>query len=154
MPRRDFESWLCLMHEVGLLRVPPPVVFGRADADVTLSEGGAVVTRGAGEDSWRAAASTAVMRSEHHFAQFTVLSSGGNLYWAHPMLGVIRPGYAVEGGCTAFSMTSHCFCGTVQTVGNAALAVTSPATPSTGRGGRAQGRATASACCSTSTRAA
>ena len=39
MVRRDQESWLGLMHEVGLLQVP--LVFGRAHADVTLSEDGA-----------------------------------------------------------------------------------------------------------------
>ena len=39
----ELESWLGLMHEVALLRVPP--VFGRAHGDVTLSEGGAVATK-------------------------------------------------------------------------------------------------------------
>ena len=40
MPRRECESWLGVMHEVWVLQLP--LVFGRAHADVTLSEGGAV----------------------------------------------------------------------------------------------------------------
>ena len=31
VPRRELKSWVCLMHEVELLRLP--VVFGRAHAD-------------------------------------------------------------------------------------------------------------------------
>ena len=44
-PRRGLESWLGLMHEVGALRLP--LAFGRAHAEITLSENGAVATRGA-----------------------------------------------------------------------------------------------------------
>ena len=92
------------MHEVELLRLP--VVFGRAhaaaaelnwheaDADATLSEGGAVVTKAAEEDDFRCAASKVVMRSGRHFAQFTVMSGSMVLF------GVIRPGNDVEGGRT------------------------------------------------------
>ena len=40
--RRELESWLSLMHEVEVLRLP--LVFGRAHANVTLSEGGALPT--------------------------------------------------------------------------------------------------------------
>ena len=72
--RRDLESWLCLMHEVELLRVP--LGFGRAHVDVTLSAGEAVATRGAGV-GWRTAASKVVMRSGRHFAQFTLLEATG-----------------------------------------------------------------------------
>ena len=71
MPRRTFASWLCLMHEVELLRVP--VAFGRAHAFITLSDGGAVATGTGDAASWRAAASKVVMRSGRHFAQFTVM---------------------------------------------------------------------------------
>ena len=70
VPRRGLESWLGLMHEVGVLRLP--LAFGRAHADFTLSENGAVATRG-GYD-YRAAASKAVMRSGRHFAQFTLVN--------------------------------------------------------------------------------
>ena len=45
VPRRGVESWLGLMHEVGVLRLP--LAFGRAHADITLSENGAVATMGA-----------------------------------------------------------------------------------------------------------
>ena len=45
VPRLELESLLCLVREVGLLR--GPVAFGRAQADMTLSEGGAVATRAA-----------------------------------------------------------------------------------------------------------
>ena len=42
--RRGLESWLGLMHEVEVLRLP--LVFGRAHGTITLSEnGGAVKTR-------------------------------------------------------------------------------------------------------------
>ena len=69
--RGERVSWLGLMHAVVLLRVP--LVFGRSHADVTLSEGGAVATKGVYGGSWRAAASKVVMRSGRHFAQFTVV---------------------------------------------------------------------------------
>ena len=46
VPRLELESWLGLMREVELLRLP--LAFGRAHADLTLSEGGAVATRRAG----------------------------------------------------------------------------------------------------------
>ena len=42
VPRRGLESWLGLMHEVGVLRLP--LAFGRAHASITLSENGAVAT--------------------------------------------------------------------------------------------------------------
>ena len=61
MPRRDFGSLLGLMHEVELFRVP--LMFGRAHADLTLSEGGSVATTETGVvgGGWRTAASKAVM---------------------------------------------------------------------------------------------
>ena len=96
VPRCDFESWLGLMHEVGVLRLP--LAFGRAHADITLSESGAVATKSGDDDSYRTAASNAVMRSGRHFAQFTLVE-GVDLYF-----GVIRPGWDVEGGEDA-----HCF---------------------------------------------
>ena len=38
VPRRELESWVCLMHEVELLRLP--LLFGRAHGSLTLSEAG------------------------------------------------------------------------------------------------------------------
>ena len=55
VPRRELQSWLGLMHEVELLRVP--LAFGRAHAAVTQSENGAAATMGV-HGGWRAAAST------------------------------------------------------------------------------------------------
>ena len=139
VPRRALESWLCLMHEVELLRLP--LVFGRAHGDLTLFEGGAVATKNAG-GSWRTAASTVVMRSGRHFAQLTVLE-GKFLFF-----GVIRPGWDVKGRprnmwtATASTCTAR--------IGGAE----SPAA-TIGRECRPRrSRATGSACCSTSTRAA
>ena len=100
VPRRELESWLCLMHEVGVLRLP--LAFGRAHADVTLSEGVAVATKTVQDLIPRAAASEAVMRSGRHFAQFTVLE--GSMYF-----GVIRPSWDVEGGANAEGAGGHCF---------------------------------------------
>ena len=99
--RRDLESWLCLMHEVELLRVP--LGFGRAHVDVTLSAGEAVATRGAGV-GWRTAASKVVMRSGRHFAQFTLLEGDGDR-----VFGVIRPGWDVEGAEGACDVDGHSF---------------------------------------------
>ena len=90
-PRRGVESWLCLMHEVGALRLP--LAFGRAHASITLSENGALATKTGG--SWRTAASTAVMRSGRHYAKFTVV------YCPYVYVGVIRPGWDVRGGLNA-----------------------------------------------------
>ena len=110
MPRRELESWLCLMHEVGVLRLP--LAFGRAHADVTLSEGVAVATKSVHDGYYRTAASMAMMWSRRHFAQFTVLEGEKNV------LGVIRPGWDVDAGgdaymygglLDAFSVEGHCF---------------------------------------------
>ena len=101
MPRRGLESWLGLMHEVGLLRLP--LVFGRAHGAITLSENGAVATMGAQDGLFRSAASTVVMWSGRHFAQFTVME-GIDL-----MFGVIRSGWDVEGGDNALRVDGHCF---------------------------------------------
>jgi hypothetical protein len=105
------ESWLRLMHEVGLLRLP--LAFGRAHGGVTLSENGAVATKIVGGYAWRAtqsggsydsraAASKAAMRSGRHFAQFTVVSGTAMLF------GVIRPGWDVEGEAEAYNVDGHC----------------------------------------------
>jgi len=103
-PRRGVESWLGLMHEVGVLRLP--LAFGRAHADITLSENGAVATMGAQDRiDARAAASKVVMRSGRHFAQFTVVEGG-------MFFGVIRPGWDVEGEELAPDVDGHCFYGT------------------------------------------
>jgi len=100
---RTVESWLGLMHEVGVLRLP--LAFGRAHGDVTLSENGALATRTAGGDyPDRAVASNAVMLSGRHFAQFTVVVDALGI-----MFGVIRPGFDVEGGADAFIVDGHCF---------------------------------------------
>ena len=101
MPRRGDESWLCLMDEVEVLGVP--LSFGRAHADVTLSEDGNLATKSVYTGGYRTAASTAVMRSGRHFAQFTVVQGD------HTMFGVIRPGWDVEGGVNAFGVDGHCF---------------------------------------------
>ena len=103
VPRRELENWLGLMHEVELLRLP--LAFGRAHADLTLSEGGAVVTKGMGlvTAGWRAAASKAVMRSGCHFVWFTVVG-GFNM-----VFGVIRPGWDVEGADEVSTADGHCF---------------------------------------------
>ena len=88
------------MHAVEVLQVP--LVFGRGHAFVTLTENGAVATRNHG-GAYRSAASTVVMRSGHHFAQFTVLRG------VDMMFGVIRPGWDVEGGDNAHRENGHCF---------------------------------------------
>ena len=64
VPRCDLASWLGLMHEVEVLRLP--LAFGRAHADVTLSENGAMATRNVSGGSYRTAASTVVMLSVIH----------------------------------------------------------------------------------------
>ena len=100
-PRRELESWLGLMREVELLRLP--LVFGRAHASLTLIEGGAVATKDV-DGSWWCAASTVVMRSGRHFAQFTVESDD-----AFKSFGVIRAGWDVELGTGAYIVDGHCF---------------------------------------------
>ena len=103
VPRRGSESWLGLMHDVEVLRLP--LVFGRAHASITLSEGRSLATVAGGgpahvaagqgyvphdPTSWppcRAAASTAVMRAGRHRAQFT-LERGEDMFF-----GVIRSGW-------------------------------------------------------------
>jgi len=102
--RRGLESWLGLMHEVEVLRLP--LAFGRSHGNITLSENGAVATMSVDDWMTRAAASTAVMRSGRHFAQFTVVS-GDDM-----MFGVVRPGWDVEGGVNALDVDGHCFYGT------------------------------------------
>jgi hypothetical protein len=84
VPRRGRERWLGLIWEVESLR--RGVVFGRSHEEITLSEGAAVATKGVGDYRTRAAASKAVMRAGHHYAQFTVV--GGKM-----LFGVIRPGW-------------------------------------------------------------
>ena len=86
------------MHEVGLLRLP--LAFGRAHADFALTEDGAVATKSVDGTTDRAAASTVVMRSGRHFAQFTVEVGRFMLF------GVIRPGWDVAGG-----RAGRCICG-------------------------------------------
>jgi hypothetical protein len=86
VPRRGRESWLGLMWEVVVLR-RRGAVFGRShESLITLSEGESVATKGVGDYRTRAAASKAVMRAGHHYAQFTVV--GGKM-----LFGVIRPGW-------------------------------------------------------------
>ena len=101
MPRLGLESWLCLMHEVGVLR--QPLAFGRAHASITLSENGAVATFGAQDYLDRVAATKAVMQSGRHFVQFTVVS-GDDM-----MFGVVRPGWDVEEEALAYDPDGHCF---------------------------------------------
>ena len=110
VPRLKHQSWLCLMQEVELLRVP--LLFGRAHAIFKLSEGGAVATKNVGDSTMRTAASKVVMRSGRHFVRFTVIQ-GDNMSF-----GVIRPGWDVDAGgdaymygglLDAFSVEGHCF---------------------------------------------
>ena len=102
VPRRELESWLGLMHEVAMLRLP--LAFGRAHAEVPLSEGGALATRDGDDGNSQATASTVVMRSGRHFAQFTVECDDSSMFF-----GVIRPGWDVEGGADAEDADGHCF---------------------------------------------
>ena len=108
VPRRGRESWLGLMWEVEVLR--RGAVFGRSHAEMTLSEGGALATIG-GTNTFRTAASKAVMRAGRHYAQFTVVSG------TYMMFGVIRPGWDVEGAQDAQRVDGHCFYYTYYRVG-------------------------------------
>ena len=116
VPRLKHQSWLCLMQEVELLRVP--LAFDRAHADVTLSEGGAVATKNVADGRSRAAASKAVMRSGRHFARFTVVEGEFVMFGPGPspllFFGVLRPGWDVEGGDWTHNVDGHCFCGTLR----------------------------------------
>ena len=101
VPRCELESWLRLVQEVAVLRLP--LLFSRTHADITLSEGGAVATRGGGGNWYRAAASKVAIRSGCHFAHVTAVEGVGLSF------GVIRPGYDVEGGANAQHVDGHCF---------------------------------------------
>ena len=105
--RLDVESWLCLMHEVEVLRVP--LLFGRAHADITLSEDGVLATKSAEDydNTRRTTASKVVMRLGCHFVQFTVLAG------SYVFFGVIRPGWDVEEGVNAFDVDGHSFYSTL-----------------------------------------
>jgi hypothetical protein len=104
VPRRGRESWLGLMWEVESLR-RGGAVFGRSHEDITLSEGGSVVTKtnGAANVQLCAAASKVVMRAGRHYAQFTVVS-GDSMFF-----GVIQPGWDVKGENHAPYVDGHCF---------------------------------------------
>jgi hypothetical protein len=138
VPRRGQESWLGLMWEVQSLR-RGAAVLGRSHEHITLFEGGSRATKASGIFEYRAAASKAVMRAGRHYVQFAVVS-GPHRSVCDIMLGVT----AVEGGDDAYRVDGHCF---YNTWGGSCF-------PGTGRACRAQRRATASACSSTSTRAA
>ena len=103
VPRRELESWLSLMHEVELLRLP--LAFGRAHTDITLSEDRVLATSSVHGGGFRVAASMVVVRSGRHFAQFTVRQD----YMA---FGVIRPGWDVHGVQRADDEDGHCFLNT------------------------------------------
>ena len=106
VPRRERESWLGLMHEVEVLRLP--LAFARVHPSFALSENGAVATMtGVGSAAFRwldakagdqvgglTAARTVVMRAGRHYAEFTV-KSGDTMRF-----GVIQPWENVEGGET------------------------------------------------------
>ena len=141
VPRRELESWLCLMHEVGLLRVP--LLFGRAYGSITLSEGGAVATKNA-VSTVRTAASMVVMRSGRHFVQIMVIESQTS-----PM----RSYYMMFGWWSGQAGVWKQGRGRIMRTATASWRRTSGAAASaphtTGRGCRARrSRATASACCS------
>ena len=101
VPRRSLESWLGLMHEVAVLRLP--LVFGRAHGSFMLTESRAVATRSVNDGYYRTAASKVVMRSGRHFAQFTLLGD------SYMRCGVIQPGWDGEEGEAASSAAGHCF---------------------------------------------
>ena len=101
VPRRELESWLSLMHEVELLRLP--LAFGRAHPSMTISAGGAVATKAPPQVEFSPAASKVVMKSGRHFAEFTVLSTRAGI-----MFGVIRPNCIVESN-NAYAVPGHCF---------------------------------------------
>ena len=86
-------SWLSVMHEVGLLRLP--LAFGDAHASITLSEDGALATRertNPDDFFYRSAQSKPVMRSGRHFAQLTLVAGDFAIF------GVQEPGsFDVEG---------------------------------------------------------
>ena len=95
------ESRLGLMQEVEVFRFTR---FARAHADITLCEDGAVATRGE-HGEFRAAASSGVMSSGRHFAQFTLLE--GQIMF----FGAIRPRWDVAGvraGRPQYA-DGHCF---------------------------------------------
>ena len=98
-PRRELETQLGLMHELELLRVP--LAFGRAHADLTLVENGAVARKSVDGDC-QTAATKVVMRSGRHFAQFTTYPARGGI-----LFGVIRPGWDVEGREYAELVAAH-----------------------------------------------
>jgi hypothetical protein len=107
VPRRGRESWLGLMWEVQSLR--RAAVLGRSNRNTTLSENGSLATRtmaavGAVGYPHGIAASKVVMRAGRHYAQFTVVSVEQSV-----VLGVIRPGWDVEGGEDAAGVDGHCF---------------------------------------------
>ena len=52
---------------------------------------------------WQSAETKVVMQLGHHFVQFTAVEGLGML------LGVIRPGWDVEGGASAQNGDGHCF---------------------------------------------
>ena len=90
MAHFDQGNRFSVMHEVGMLRLP--LAFGRAHADITLSENGTVAEKRVSDSYWRTAASKVVMWSGRHFAQFTVLE--GQIMF----FGAIRPAWDVERG--------------------------------------------------------
>ena len=99
-----------------------------------------MATRTVADGAYRAAASKVVMRSGRHFARFTVIQD------YRMLLGVIRPG-PVEGGANTEDVDGHCFY-------RAATGSRFPGTIGWEGSSPRNSRATASACCSTSTRAA
>ena len=103
VPRRDCESWLCLVHEVEVLRLPLAFARAHGSLSLTLSENGGLATKSVDDFDDRAVASKVVMRSGRHFAQFTMVYGACGL-------GVVRPGWDVEGGADAAEdVDGHCF---------------------------------------------
>lgn len=101
VPRRDSESWVALMREVEILRLP--LVFGRSNSEVALKEGGQVAIRSKAEaHSGRAAVCKATMRSGRHYAQVVVLD--GLLMG----FGIYRPWMDIEGGKDLFNVSGNC----------------------------------------------
>ena len=102
--RRGLESWLGLMHEVEVLRLP--LAFGRSHGNITLSENGALATKSVDDGEGYMTAASKVRMWSRHFVQFTVVS-GDDM-----MFGVVRPGWDVEGEVNALDVDGHCFYGT------------------------------------------
>jgi hypothetical protein len=103
------QSWLGLMDEVEVLRLP--LKFGQVHADhdhIALSENEAVATRhGEYDENYHSAGSKVKMCAGHHYAQFTLLAG------TCVLVGAVRPGWVdrveTEHATEASEQEGHCF---------------------------------------------